>query len=397
MLRPVILAAALALVACSSPPPPMPDIPPDTPPATADKDYERPLAPGQNALRKLAPGEWPNLQAACRALAQGGFDAAASKSAAWFEKPSAAGFFPVSGIDHARAKQSLAELRRILVGTSDPARIEAELRAKFDCYISVGCDDVGTVLFTGYFSPVFRASKQRRSDLAHALYRPPADLKKDPRTGDPIGGYASRKELEGGRLKDTDALVWLPTQLDAYIAGVNGSAKLDLAEGGTMYVGYAAHNGHQYVSIRRELVKDGKIGKRDGLPAIRAYFKAHPDQIAATLAKNPRYVFFQEYDGGDWPSGSLGVQVTAYRSLATDKAIFPRAGVVLVETELPGALPSGPGRPYSQWMLDQDTGGAIRAPGRADIYLGVGDSAESLAGRQAAEGKLYYFFLKAGA
>ena len=45
-------------------------------------------------------------------------------------------------------------------------------------------------------------------------------------------------------------------------------------------------------------------------------------------------------------------------------------------------------------MLDQDTGGAIQAPGRADIYMGEGNSAEILAGGQYAEGRLFYFFLK---
>ena len=37
---------------------------------------------------------------------------------------------------------------------------------------------------------------------------------------------------------------------------------------------------------------------------------------------------------------------------------------------------------------------AIKAPGRADIFMGIGDSAEILAGGQYAEGRLYYLFLK---
>ena len=49
-----------------------------------------------------------------------------------------------------------------------------------------------------------------------------------------------------------------------------------------------------------------------------------------------------------------------------------------------------------QFMLDQDTGGAINAPGRADIFMGIGATAEILAGGQYAEGRLYYFFLKPG-
>jgi membrane-bound lytic murein transglycosylase len=49
---------------------------------------------------------------------------------------------------------------------------------------------------------------------------------------------------------------------------------------------------------------------------------------------------------------------------------------------------------FLRFMLDQDTGGAIKAPGRADIFMGVGSGAEILAGGQYAEGNLYYFFLK---
>jgi membrane-bound lytic murein transglycosylase A len=108
--------------------------------------------------------------------------------------------------------------------------------------------------------------------------------------------------------------------------------------------------------------------------------------------RNPRFVFFQKYQPGVWPSGSLGFAVTDFRSLATDKSVYPRAGVVLVNTAIPS--PSGGLQQFGQFMLDQDTGGAIRAPGRADIYMGAGRQAEAMAGRQYAEGRLYYFFLK---
>ena len=49
---------------------------------------------------------------------------------------------------------------------------------------------------------------------------------------------------------------------------------------------------------------------------------------------------------------------------------------------------------FVNFMLDQDTGGAIRAAGRADLYMGSGPAAELLAGGQYANGKLFYFFLK---
>jgi len=47
--------------------------------------------------------------------------------------------------------------------------------------------------------------------------------------------------------------------------------------------------------------------------------------------------------------------------------------------------------------LDQDAGGAIRAPGRCDVYMGQGETAGKLAGQTYQEGRLYYLFLKSDA
>ena len=93
-----------------------------------------------------------------------------------------------------------------------------------------------------------------------------------------------------------------------------------------------------------------------------------------------------------WPSGCLGFPVTAQRSIATDKLVFPPAAVAWVRTGDKSA--TGPIKPVDQLMMDQDAGGAIRAAGRADLYLGTGPEAEKTAGELAAEGRLYYFFLK---
>ena len=56
--------------------------------------------------------------------------------------------------------------------------------------------------------------------------------------------------------------------------------------------------------------------------------------------------------------------------------------------------PGAPATPFRGFMLDQDTGGAIRAAGRTDIYMGTGPGAEELAGRQLNEGELYYLAVK---
>ena len=113
------------------------------------------------------------------------------------------------------------------------------------------------------------------------------------------------------------------------------------------------------------------------------------------MYNNESYVFFKEYDGASWPAGSLGVQVTPRRSIATDKRIYPRGGIVLVDTTVKSL--TGEETMFTQFMVDQDTGGAIRAPGRADLYMGVGPTAGIKAGNQYAEGFLYYIFLKSDA
>jgi membrane-bound lytic murein transglycosylase A len=87
--------------------------------------------------------------------------------------------------------------------------------------------------------------------------------------------------------------------------------------------------------------------------------------------------------------------VIPWRTIATDKSIFPRGCLTFLSTTLPSIQA---GRisiePYGGFALDQDTGGAIRAPGRCDIYIGEGDEAGQLAGQTYQEGRLYYLFVK---
>ena len=129
------------------------------------------------------------------------------------------------------------------------------------------------------------------------------------------------------------------------------------------------------------------------LSAMIAYFKNHAAQVAKYTRMNPRFVFFRKEDGE--PRGSLNEVVTPMRTIATDKSIFPRGCLAFICTTLP-QVKGGQVvlRPYSGFALDQDTGGAIRAPGRCDLYMGQGDIAGELAGRTYQEGKLYYLFLK---
>jgi membrane-bound lytic murein transglycosylase A len=360
-------------------------------------DYARPLGPGEHALRKLAPEEWPDFSTALArrdvALIQ-----AMDRSLSWYVKPSTRKFFPVNDITHEQAHASVFRLRQLLNTTASPQELTSALRQEFDVWQSIGWDRKGTVLYTGYFSPIFEASAVQTSEFTHPLYRRPADLVSDPvtgevqgqRVGDQTVSYPRRKAIEQSQMMAGHELVWLREKFDAYIIQVNGSARLQMTDGTVQYIGYAGNNGHDYTSIGKMLVKEGKIEPDQlNLKTIREYFRRRPDMLDHYTQNNDRFVFFQPYTGDQWPAGSLGVKVTAMRSLATDKQIFPRGCVTLVTTRSPAA-----GGRFEQLMVDQDTGGAIRAAGRADIYMGIGEQAEEMAGRQYAEGQMYYLVLK---
>jgi membrane-bound lytic murein transglycosylase A len=189
--------------------------------------------------------------------------------------------------------------------------------------------------------------------------------------------------------------VWLADKFDVYVVQVQGSARLRLTDGREMQIGYAGKTEYPYTSIGKAMVKDGKFEKKDlSLRKIREYFRAHPEDVDTYLQTNNCYVFFQESEGG--PYGSLGCKVTPFRSLATDKAVFPRGGVAFAVTKLP-TMSAGRrvgDREFRSFVMDQDTGGGIRSAGRGDIFFGTGPDAEAMAGAVSDEGRLYYVFVK---
>ena len=346
--------------------------------------------------------EWPRLSVPILSP-RGDLVRAGSRSLRWFDYPSSQQFFPVEGITLDRARASVYALLAILgQDRDDPATVKDDVRREFDLYMSVGWDGEGTVLFTGYYAPVFTASRERTDRYRYPLYGPPPQLIRPETPGSKpqwrrddgrMTSPPPRRELEGHPALRGHEIAWLEDPLDVYIIQVQGSARLEMTDGSTLEIGYAGDNGYDYVSLGREMVRDGRLDENHaGLPAIRDFFQDNPELLDEYVHRNPRFIFFQEYPRRHWPAGSLGFPVTAWRSVATDKSIFPRAMPVLADTTVPA--PDGGTRGLRQVMFDQDTGSAIRAPGRADLFMGIGERAEAVAGRQQYEGRLYYFVLK---
>lgn len=368
-----------------------------------EKDYSRPLSPGQLALRKIPPEQYPDFSRGYHGRI--GLEESIRHSLDYLSRPSSRKYFPYGDISHGRAVASLKAFLDVLYKAKSPAEFDAQIRERFDVYQSVGCDDAGTVLFTGYYTPIFEGRKARDGPFQYPLYRAPPDLVKDAE-GQTIGRrrpdgsivpYATRREIEEQRQLEGTEIAWLKHPFEAYVVSVQGSAKLRLPDGSLWELGYSGNNGHEYRSIWTGMLQDGVIDRNDvSLQRLLRYFEQHPDHVQRYAWQNPRYVFFTESKGG--PYGSINVPVTPYRSIATDKSVFPRACLAFLDTQLPrgqadGSVAQGP---YAEFACDQDTGGAIRAAGRCDVFLGIGPAAEALAGRTYAEGKLYYIFLKPG-
>jgi membrane-bound lytic murein transglycosylase A len=364
------------------------------------KDYARPLPPGELALRRIAPEDYPDFSRAHSDRV--GLVEAIGHSLDYLSRPSSRRYFPYGDISHERAVASLQAFLDVLAEARSAEEFDRMIRQQFDVYQSVGWDGSGTVFFTGYYTPIFEGRKTRDARFRYPLYGLPPDLVKDSE-GQTLGRrtpdgrlvrYWSRREIEEELPLEGLEIAWLQDPFEAYVVSVQGSAKLRLADGMLYELGYSGNNGHEYTSVAERLIADGAIDRNElSLQTLIRYFKAHPEQITQCCWQNPRFVFFQETSGG--PYGSINVPATPWRTLATDKSVFPRACLAFIDTHLP-ALQGRSVRllPYAAFALDQDTGGAIRAAGRSDVYLGTGPEAEALAGRTGSEGCLYYLFVR---
>ena len=162
-----------------------------------------------------------------------------------------------------------------------------------------------------------------------------------------------------------------------------------------MNLHYGATNGRPYRSIGALLIREGKIAKEEmSMQKIRQYLSAHPDEVDDILNYNPSRVFFKTGTGG--PYGSIGATLTPGRSLATDRHLFVKGALTFVKTAKP--LLDGAGnlrswRTLERFCLNQDTGGAIRGPGRGDLFWGHGPYAEAAAGHMKHLGELYVLVL----
>ncbi len=272
------------------------------------------------------------------------------------------------------------------------------------------------VLFTGYYEPSYQGSLVRSKEYPLPLYTIPKDLLKinlsafsEKFKGEPsltgrvnqknqVVPYFDRREINNitDFEKRAVPLVWLKDRIDRFFLEIQGSGRILLQDKTVLRVHYASKNGRAYRSIGRYLILKDEIARENmSMQAIKAWLKQNPDKIDQVLNYNTSFVFFKkEMDG---PFGCLGVRVTPLRSIATDTSLFPKGALCFIETKAPSEenlqFPQG-WEDYSSFVLNQDTGGAIKGPRRADLFYGNGEFAEKGAGQMNHPGQLYFLVLK---
>ena len=309
--------------------------------------------------------------------------------------------------------RGLSQFDAFLQTAPTPPQLNDFVRTHYRVYRAVGTSAAEAVLFTGYYEPIIAGSRAPGVDFGVPVLGRPDDLvtidlerfaarfKGEILTGrlqgDHLVPYFERREITNPALFGNRAkpIAWVADPLDLFFLQVQGSGQIELQDGSRLRVQYHGTNGHPYRSIGRHLIETGKIPREEmSMQRIRSYLQAHPEEIEHVLNQNPSFVFFKIAEGG--PLGALNVPLTPGRSIALDRRIFPPAALCFIQSQKPVTDSTGQivqWRPFSRFVLNQDTGGAIQGPGRADLFWGSGEIAEISAGHLQHPGSLFFLVL----
>jgi membrane-bound lytic murein transglycosylase A len=230
----------------------------------------------------------------------------------------------------------------------------------------------GEGVLTAYFAPEYEARRRPGGAFIAPVRPKPADLA--------TGSVApTRAEIE--TQPADDAIAWMRAE-DLFFLQIQGSGVLTFEDGRRMKALYAATNGHPFVAIANPM-RDRGLLPRDNTSgeAIRSWLSDNRGDAADEVMRiNPRYAYFRlAPDDGRQPVGAANVPLPAGRAIAVDLSHHRVGELHWIEAEAPvlrGAFPA-----YRRLVTALDTGGAIKGPVRADLYLGLGPIAGAEAGR----------------
>ena len=301
-----------------------------------------------------------------------------------------------------------------------------------------GGDNWGDIFMTSYFEPIISGALKKTKKYTQPLYGLPEDMvfvkvydfaERFPQLLARPEALASQKFREGLRgrvvkstepslpqvvpyypragidstempLKKTSKIIAWVDPVDAFFLHIQGSGRVQIegAKAREIRVAYAGQNGHDYAAIGQflfDLIPKEKMS----LQKIESHLRSlPPDQMQELMNKNPSYVFFTSTDKK--AVTYFGNEAQAGRTIATDAKYFPKGALALLEFDHPvfaSATSEEPSefKKVSRFVFDQDTGGAIKGPGRVDLLWGSGPEAKQHSGVIKNRGRLYYLFPKA--
>lgn len=320
---------------------------------------------------------------------------------------------------------------------ADPTggRFRQALKDRFEAFEVYGDERWGQVFMTSYFEPLIDGSLKPTKELFQPLYARPKDLvdidldsfiptrqalsfletapleqrsktntlrgrlipAKDQDSAARVVVYPNRAAIDSGEIKEQAQVLAYVSPIDAFILEIQGSGVVRLANGKEIKVGYAAQNGHPYVPIGKFMF-DAIPKEKMSLFTIESHLRSLPvDDARKLMEMNPSYVFFKPLATRGLTF--LGTEVVNGRTIASDYKYFPKGVLAFLQFDKPqfaneAATEPVAWTPVSRFVFDQDTGGAIRGPGRIDLFAGRGLQAKQMAAVMKNKGRLIYFVPK---
>jgi membrane-bound lytic murein transglycosylase A len=375
--------------------------------------------PEARAIIKVAPENYPSF---ADADSMKSLRKAAELNLKYARKlgPSALSYdFAGRKVGKAELEASSAEFLELLDRAKTPEELDALVRKKFDVYRLAGRDSTGTVVFSSYYEPTLEASPVRTEQYRYPIYaRPPDMIGVDlERFNEKFKGEKLTGRLEGGSLVpylDRDAidfrgaldgkgleLAWFTNRADIMDLHIEGSGRLQYPDGKQVKALFAATNSLKFKGWLTALVESGALS-REGLSHEkgREYIKNNPEKEREIMTANRRYTFFRLKDITDpeeGPDGTYGLPLVGWRSVAVDNNLVPMGTLAFMRATVPDVTDDGEmkgKKEDARFVFCQDTGGAIKGPGRIDFFSGNGKKARAFAFKLWDTGTLHLLVLK---
>lgn len=244
----------------------------------------------------------------------------------------------------------------------------------------------GKFHFTAYFVPEIRASIKKAPLFQYPLYKMPQKSR------------YTRKSINDGILDGKNLeLAFLPRLFDRYFLHLQGSGILIFPDNTRRLAQCAGSNGYPNKDLVRILINDGVLSRdKASHEDIQKFFKDHPEKEKYYLNKLDRFIFHALSEDGV-VRGTNRTPLTTGRSLSMDHKYYPYGSVLLMKFKKPifddkGNLAKL--KPVYRFVVNQDTGSAMKGPKRGEIFLGTGNEAGKIASRINNYGEIYLFLAK---